>query len=491
MERPNALPVPTTVVVGGKLLGFLAAMAVMLVVVLLATVGVQTLKGYHHYEFPLYAQVLLGIVWPSTVQLTLLALLVHTLVNNKYVGHVVMIVFYVLTLVLNSWGFERVLYQYGLPTDYVYSDMNRFGHYAPFLTSLVVYDSAIALVLLVVAYLFWVRGSDDSWSARLREAGMRWRARSTRVVGGLTALGAVAAGGFVFYNTAVLNRFTSTKDIERRRAAYERDYRRFKDLAQPRIVGVRIRADLVPERRAFALRSVYRLVNRHPRALDTLYVSLGAVGFGGDINGGVWSSAGYRLDSLVWSRPTRVLVADSGRGVYLYRLATPLAPGDSLSLTFGGHYTTDGFPNSHPNNDIVANGTFLNNSYFPTVGYDENPELGDDDKRKGESSGAKARAPSILDTAARENSALATDADWITFDAEVSTSRPIRSRSRRGTCRAIAWRVGVGCSPTTSMCPSSTCTRSNRRGTSNATSNTRAWTSPSSIIRRTSTTSIA
>ena len=331
---------PTTVVVGGKLLGFLAAMAVMLVVVLLATVGVQTLKGYHHYEFPLYAQVLLGIVWPSTVQLTLLALLVHTLVNNKYVGHVVMIVFYVLTLVLNSWGFERVLYQYGLPTDYVYSDMNRFGHYAPFLTLLVVYDSAIALVLLVVAYLFWVRGSDDSWSARLREAGMRWRARSTRVVGGLTALGAVAAGGFVFYNTAVLNRFTSTKDIERRRAAYERDYRRFKDLAQPRIVGVRIRADLVPERRAFALRSVYRLVNRHPRALDTLYVSLGAVGFGGDIHGGRWSLAGYRLSSC-GAVSDRVLVADSGRGVYLYRLATPLAPGTPYVR---GPTTTDGFP---------------------------------------------------------------------------------------------------------------------------------------------------
>jgi ABC-type transport system involved in multi-copper enzyme maturation permease subunit len=418
----DSLPVPTTVVLGGKLLGFLAAMAVMLAVVLLATVGVQTLKGYHHYEFALYAQVLLGIVWPTTVQLTLLALLVHTVVNNKYVGHVVMIVFYVLTAVLASWGFERVLYQYGQPPTFIYSDMNRFGQYASFLTWIIVYNSAIALVLLVIAYLFWMRGSDDGWPARLREAGARWRARSTRLVGGVTAAGAVAAGGFVFYNTAILNAFASTKDIERRRVAYEQTYRRFKDLAQPRIVGVRIRADLVPERRAFALRSVYRIVNKHARPIDSLFVDLAAAAFGGNIGGSVWSASGYRIDSLVWSRPTRVLFADSARGVYLYRLTTPLAPGDSITLAFGGHFSATGFPNANPNNDIVANGTFLNNSYFPRLGYDDNPELSDDDKRREYKLGPKARAPSIRDTAARENNALSGDADWITFDADVSTA---------------------------------------------------------------------
>jgi ABC-type transport system involved in multi-copper enzyme maturation permease subunit len=418
----DALPVPTTVVVGGKLLGFLAAMAVMLMVVGLSTLGVQTLKGYHHYEFPLYAQVLLGVVWPTTVQLTVLALLVHTLVNNKYVGHMVMIVFYVLTAVLSAWGFERVLYQYGQPPEFIYSDMNRFGHYAPFLTWVGVYNSAIAAVLLVVVYLFWIRGSDDGWPSRLREAGERWRSGVTRLLGGVTAVGAVAAGGFVFYNTAVLNPFASTKDIERRRVAYEQDYRRFKDLAQPRIVGVRIRADLVPERRAFALQSVYRIVNKHGRPIDSLFVALPAVGFGGNIGGGVWSSSGYRVDSLVWSRPTRVLVTDSARGVYLYRLTTPLAPGDSMTLTFGGHFSAPGFPNAHPNNDIVANGTFLNNTYFPGLGYDDTPELGDDDKRKEHKLGPKARSPSISDTAAREDNALSGDADWITFDADVSTA---------------------------------------------------------------------
>lgn len=418
----DALPVPTGVVVFGKLLGFLGAMAVMVLATLVAVLGVQTFKGYHRYEMVLYAETILGVLWPSTVQLTLLAILVHTVVNNKYVGHVVMIVFFVLTAVLNSWGFERVMYLYGFPPDYIYSDMNRFGHYAGFLTWVVLYNTAIALVLLVVAYLFWVRGSDDGWSVRFRQASARWRSSTTRIAGGATTLAALATGGVVFYNTAVLNPYSSTKDGERRRAAYERTYRRFKNLAGPRIVGVRIRADLAPERRAFTLRSVYRLVNKHAYPIDSLYVGLPSVAFGGSIGGAVWSSTGYHVDSLALNRPTHALIADTSRGIYLFRLDTPLAPGDSMTLAFGGHFVTAGFPNAHPNNDIVANGTFLNNNYFPELGYDDNLELGDDDKRKENGLGPKERMPSIHDAAARANSALATDADWITFDAEISTA---------------------------------------------------------------------
>jgi len=92
----------------------------------------------------------------------------------------------------------------------------------------------------------------------------------------------------------------------------------------------------------------------------------------------------------------------------------------------------------------VANGTFLNNSYFPRLGYDDNPELSDDDKRREYKLGPKARAPSIRDTAARENNALSGDADWITFDADVSTA-PIRSRLRRDTSSTTRSKMAVEC----------------------------------------------
>jgi ABC-2 type transport system permease protein len=275
---------------------------------------------------------------------------------------------------------------------------------------------------LIVAYLFWPRGAAETWAARWAAVRARAGATSTRALAGTTALATVAAGGFVWYNTAVLNPYRSTKTTEHLQAAYERDYRRYRTLETPRIVGVHIRADLVPEQRAFSLASVYKVVNKRQRPLDSLYVSITTTAFLSSVTGAASTSHGYRVDSIVWSRPTSVVFADTARGVYLYRLAQALAPGDTIMLAYGGHYTTAGYPNDSPNNDIVGNGSFLNESYFPILGYDDSPELSDDDIRKREHLKPKDRQPSIHDESARRNSALSADADWVTFDAEVSTA---------------------------------------------------------------------
>jgi ABC-type transport system involved in multi-copper enzyme maturation permease subunit len=418
----DALPVPTATVFIGKLLALIAILALILLAGFVATVAVQTLKGYHHYEFGLYAKNVLGIGLPLVINVTVLALFIHTIVDHKYIGHIAVVATYLLFLVLGSWGFERVLYQYMRPPIFIYSDMNAFGHYAASVGWVLAYHTAEGLVLVVGAYLLWVRGADDSWQARWRAVSGRWRESGTRLAAGGTALAAVAAGGVVFYNTAVLNPFVSSKASERRQAAYERDYRRFKDLAQPRIVGVRLRVDLEPERRAFRAQTVYRLVNKHARPLDTLYVSIPSVAFKQQVSDTVWSTYGYHLDSLVWSRPARFLIDDSTRGVYVYQLLTPLAPQDSMTLAFGAHFAANGFPDAHPNDDIVGNGTFFASDYFPSLTYDDGLELADDDVRKRYGFKPKDRMPSIHDTAARADNAVSRDADWIAFDATLSTA---------------------------------------------------------------------
>lgn len=428
----DALPVPTGITLTGKLAGLLGAMVVVELCAVLATMAVQTIKGYHHYELGLYARGVFGIALPTVFELAALAVVVHALVNDKFVGHVIMIVYFVASQVLNQLGFQRVIYHYGFRPTYVYSDMNRFAQYAAALSGVALYYTAAAFCLLILAYLLWPRGADETGRTRRAAALARWRSPSTRLVGGATALATMTAGGFVWYNTAVLNSFHSTRDVERQRAAYERDFRRYRSLAAPRIVGVHIRADLVPERRAMALASVYRIVNKQPRPLDTLFVSVASVAFhNATLRGGLSAGHGYRVDSLVWSSPTRLLLADSARGVYLYRLAKPLPPGDTITLAFGGRYAAHGYPNGDPNNDLVANGTFLNlvgngtllnASYFPTLAYDEGVELTDDDQRKREGLPPKERVPSIHDESARRNSVLSRDADWVAFDAVVSTA---------------------------------------------------------------------
>ena len=78
-----------------------SSLALMLVPVVLQAVlmlcglGIQTAKGYHHYELGLYLEWLFGLQLVDYWLLCVLALAVHALVNQKYLGHFVMIVYFI------------------------------------------------------------------------------------------------------------------------------------------------------------------------------------------------------------------------------------------------------------------------------------------------------------------------------------------------------------------------------------------------------------
>jgi len=417
----DALPVPSGVTLVGKLLGFLAAMAVLLVIVMLAGILVQTIKGYHHYELGLYLRELFAIEYPIIIQVSLLAFAVHVLVNQKYVGHLVMIIYYIGLIASRRLGFEHRLYRYGSRPEYTYSDMNGYGPYPTYIASFLVYGLLLGLMLGLVAYLFWVRGTDGGIRSRLALARARFTSR-TGAAGVGILLVALVMGGFIFTNTNVLNRYFTRKAADQLQARYERSYRKYLDFPGPRITGVVVRADLVPESRRFALASSYTAVNKTGRPLDTLLVSLGSGIVANRDTAGPLRAGHYQVDSLVWNRPHTLLAADTAVGMYLYRLGAPLNPGDTIKLAFGGHYWSRGFPNQGVNTDVVGNGTFLNNGYFPVLGYDENAELTDDDRRKDVGLAPRPRALPIDDPKGRLRSDFVGDADWVTFDATVSTA---------------------------------------------------------------------
>jgi aminopeptidase N len=85
------------------------------------------------------------------------------------------------------------------------------------------------------------------------------------------------------------------------------------------------------------------------------------------------------------------------------------------------YYETKGFENEGSNTQIVYNGTFFNSGYLPSIGYDPDAEIADEDARKEYELAPKDRMPSLFDTAAYSNTYIARDADWIRFEAVVST----------------------------------------------------------------------
>ncbi|MGI4873680.1 MAG: M1 family aminopeptidase [Janthinobacterium lividum] len=403
----DAVPVPSWVPFMSKLTALGMVQVVLLGVVLVCGLLVQTAKGYHHYEIGLYLETLYGLQLPYLLLLCVLAMVVQVLVNNKYLGFAVMVVYYVGNIFRGQLGFTHRLFGYGGASGLPHSDMNGYAHFMPAFWWTKLYWVGWAILLVLLANLLWVRGTDTG--GRWAEARRRWGRSSTlaAAVGGLVAVG---TGAFIFYNTNVLNQYLTPKAQEKLQAQYERQYHRFKDVAQPRIVAVDLKTDIYPSQRAVHFEGQFMLVNKHTRPLDTIIVSLPAENH-------------PRLRRLALGQPGTATLAlvDTTFGFRLYRLARPLAPGDSLPLSLSLTYREVGFPNSGSNTDIVYNGSFISSGYLPSLGYREDAELGDDQTRKTYGFKPKPRMAPVGDLKARQNTYISHDADWIRFRTTVST----------------------------------------------------------------------
>jgi ABC-2 type transport system permease protein len=403
----DAVPLPNVTTFLAKLTALLGVLALLMVVLMLTGIATQAARGYTHFEIPLYLESLLGFRLIDLALLAVLAMAVHVIVNHKYVGHLIVFVIFIGIPFLTNFGLERNLYLYGGDGGLRYSDMNRWGPYAHPFIYWKLYWTAFAILLAVLTNLLWVRGE---------ETHARWRAHLARVrfgagARGISAFASVsflALGGFLFYNTDVLNRYTTSTQQRHLRAEYERRYARYSDIAQPRITAVQVQVDLLPERGSMRVRGHYVLRNKTTVSIDTIHLR-----FNRDLS----------VKTLAFDRPSQVVLADSAHDYYMHRLNTPLAPGDSLVLNFDLARIARGFANTVDNTDLASNGTFIENAAFmPGIGYDRHVQLSDDDQRKKEKLAPVSRMRPPTDPSVRSNNYISHDADWIDYDATVSTA---------------------------------------------------------------------
>lgn len=420
-QMQDAMPVPVWVTFGGKLVAVFLAITLLSVVASLSGVAMQIVQGYTRFELGLYLQVMVFVILPTALAIVALAMGVHAVVNQKFVGHLIIIAYWLLLQVFSSLGFDHRLYQVGRLPDFVYSDMAGWGSYLPRIFTIEVYSIAFCLTLATLGLLVLVRGTDAGVGARRRAAGLRWRNGGALATGTFAAM-AVIFGVFFFYNTNTLNAYTEVRSSERRVKAWELEYKPLQTLPQPRLIAVSLQHDYYPERRAAAWRGRLVAVNRDPRPVDTLFVALPATGAYPASTFEAATNTGVAIDSLVFDRDAALILNDPTNGVRLYRFAKPLAPGETLSVRFAGRFEPRGYPNDAFNNDVAYNGSFMNNSYVPSFGYPEGRELGDDDIRRRNKLKPKPRMKSIDDPAVRQNSYLTQDADWITFDETTCTA---------------------------------------------------------------------
>ncbi|HEU4559235.1 MAG TPA: M1 family aminopeptidase [Longimicrobium sp.] len=404
----DSLPVPTWVPFLAKVLALIGIVIALQAAAMLTGVAIQAAYGYFNFEPWLYLRSLFVYsLVGNLLPFVFLAVVVQTLVNHKYVGHLLVILVMVgLGLVYHLAGIEHALLQYGGTPALKYSDMNGFGHVPTAWAWFALYWAGVGVLLLFVARLLWVRGQETGLLRRLRQ--VRRRLTPSLAVGAAAVVLLVAGtGGFIFYNTNVLNHYEPPDEGKAITAGYEKRYKRFQWVPQPRVTAARLNVDIYPDSRNLRLRGSYTLTNKTGGPIDSLHVDV--------LNT-------LRIRRLAPDRPAVRVVSDSARGYYIFRLQKPLAPGDSMRLGFDLAHEVRGFPNEPEYGPVVNNGTFFNTQYLPHIGYNAEGEMIDEGDRQKHGLPPRPRTASIDDARARTRNFVSSDADWIAFDVTVGTA---------------------------------------------------------------------
>ena len=404
----DALPVPNWVYYVSKLAGLWFMQLILLVTIMLCGIIVQIIKGYTSFELLLYVQLLFGVKMIDMWMLAVLALFVQTLVKNKYVGFFITGLFYFWNTTFAATVLKTNLLVFNSDPGVTYSAMNGFGHVVfPFLVYKL-YWGAFCVCLALLSSALWSRGTEDS-------LGFRWRyafaGKKKTVVYALSVFMVVfvGCGWYIFYNTNIVNHFLSDDQQEEQQANYEKQYRKFRNLPQPKITDVVLQLDLFPNTLGLRTNGSFLLKNKTQSAIDSIHLLI---------------PASMTIHQLTFSRNATRVYADTQYAYLIYRLSSPLAPGDTMSMRFDLEMVSKGFKQDFTGlSTPLYNGTFINNNDFlPYIGYNDGLELADNNRRKKHGLGYRPTSNALKDTLLyRDENLFVQDADFIHFDATVST----------------------------------------------------------------------
>lgn len=406
-EIVGATPVPNSVFVASRML----TMSVVLTCLMLANIGlsclVQLYHGYTRIQLDVYFTQLIVIEGLRFGFLTVLAMLAHTLAPNKYIGYFGFIIY----LILNAfmWQFLRIdtlLVRFGRLPTYVYSDM--FGHapYTESMTGFALYWIAFSGILLWVCAMALHRGIPTALRVRFAQEA-RASSTTSRAFVALATVATLVSGGWLYYNTQILNTFIGSKEAEIRRIKYEEVYSKFANAPQPKIVDVKYEIDIFPETRNVKMLGTQVIANKSDQPIDTFYVNVAPT-----------------FETTMQIPNATLEKDDKDMGVRVFKMQPAMQPGESIEMKFTVESKTRGIENQVSNPELVQNGTFFNNSITPHFGFNPDRRVIDPVIRKKYKLEEVNTVPELTRECGPECQFhyIGQDSDWVNVETVISTS---------------------------------------------------------------------
>lgn len=407
-EIYDAAPHPGWTAFAAKFTSLLGVVFIILCVAILSGIVTQAAHGYTRFQLGLYAETILGVDFSLFFFLSMLAFAIHVISSNKYVGYFA----YVAFLIVNAFVWipldvSSLMVRYGSRPSMTYSD---FFHFAPFIKSwswFTLYWFAFSILLAVATALLWPRGKETTLSKRWSLAGQQFT-RAWMDVAFVAFIVFAGTGIWVFYNTKMLNENIPPKEQQRRRAEYEKTYKKYEDIPQPRVQDVRYLIELFPAERNMIMRGEQTILNKANVPIPEIHIAVSP-----DFDTEVQISGGASLtldDKKLYYR--------------IYKLSQPMAPNEARKMKFLVRTHVQGFENEVSHLDMVQNGTFFNNMVAPQIGYQSAGELTDKNDRKKYGLKEKDLMPALernCDEHCR-NTYLSNNSDWVNVDTVIGTT---------------------------------------------------------------------
>lgn len=404
-EIIGSMPVPTWTIYTSKLFALCMVQVILMAIVMIIGILSQLFMGYFNIEFGLYLKGLFGVTMIDFILLCFMAMFVHVIANNKYMGHFIMILLYLVFSFMDAAGLEHNLYRINSDPGMAYSDMNGYGHFVGPFILFKTYWFVFALILAIFSNLLWVRGTDNSFTKRFKLMKQRMTGKTKLALIALLII-FIGLGGFIYYNTNILNEYTTSKERLMSRVDYEKKYKKYENCLQPRIVEMNMNVDIYPKKRDVYFKGFYYIKNKSKQPIDSVIMNY-------------IRAADLRV--FEFDRPAEIVLDDKKLEFRIYRLKEPLMPGDSIRVNIEMDVITRGFPNSGSNTRILHNGTFVPSNGLPSFGYNAGYELTNEKQRKKYDLPEKELIAKMDDTAALQNTYISNDGDWIRFETIVST----------------------------------------------------------------------
>jgi ABC-2 type transport system permease protein len=407
-EIKDATPMHTLQFMGSKILALIIALIIIQSITIVLGVITQAASGYFRFDLSAYVTSLLVFDVMDFSFLIVLSVLIHYLINQRYIAYFVFVVFIILDSFI--WSVLKVssnMLSFASTPSTIYSDMNGFGPFIPANVNFYLYWVSFCAILCFAIYYAYVRSKDTDKKWRWHAAKQKFGSTMYSFGGSVLVFGLIA--GWVFYNTQILNPYKSQKKSEKHTELYELNYKKYQDIAQPKWIDFDYQIDIHPEDRNLYVKIDALCVNKSDQAIDSLHYSMPSL-----------------VTNVELNIPNGTLVLDDKDLKYrIYALSQPLQPGDTMHIQMSMDRVTKGFQNEVGYLEITHNGSFFNNlDLLPAVGYDPNREWSDKNEREKRGLPPRKKMPDLDpdDHESRSHHFLGSNADWVTARTTISTA---------------------------------------------------------------------